>query len=155
MMIAASLGNLELVQLLVDNGADINIKDKAGQTAISYASRSGNDSVTSYLGSKGAKPDTGNSSKYTIEPVLLGTWQGRNVKIAKSVCVFVLDSNNHFDFKTRNASNKIIEKQSGTYTVEGNSLILMMPGKAPLTRKWMYSNGLLGIDKIIQLQKID
>lgn len=37
LMIASCKGNLEIVKLLVDNGADINIKNNNGKTALDLA----------------------------------------------------------------------------------------------------------------------
>ena len=155
LMIAASRGNLELVQLMVDNGANIKIKDKAGQTANSYASQAGKDKVTKYLISKGATPDSDSSAKSTTNPRLLGSWQGTNTQKPRTLCYLTLESNNRFDFQYRNLSNKVIEKQKGTYTAQKDTLIFMIPGKKPLTRKWVYSDGFLFLDKVIQLQKIE
>ncbi len=155
LILAASKGNLELVQLMVDNGANINIKDNAGQTANSYAIQSGKNKVTKYLSSKGATPDSGSSAKSTTNPFLLGSWHGMNSQKPRTLCYLTLESNNRFDFQYRNISNKVIEKQTGTYTAQKDTLIFIIPGKEPLTRKWKYSDGFLYLDKIIQLQKIE
>lgn len=36
------LGRPEIVRILVDNGADINLKDNSGKTALDLAERDGN-----------------------------------------------------------------------------------------------------------------
>jgi len=154
-MIAASTGNLDLVKLLVEKGANINIKDKAGQTANSYASLSEKGEVTRYLSSKGAAQDTSSSLKNAIPPLLLGSWQGTNTQLPRTLWYLTLDSNNKFYSEYRDFSNKFIQKFTGTYTVQKDTLTFTIPGKKPVTRTWKYSDGFLFMDKTIQLQKLD
>jgi ankyrin repeat protein len=41
-MLAADRGNQAIVDLLLEHGADMEIKDNAGQTAMDYAVKKGN-----------------------------------------------------------------------------------------------------------------
>jgi hypothetical protein len=49
LIVAASIENLDAVKLLIENGADRNIKDAKGQTAEAWAAKRGYDSVVSLL----------------------------------------------------------------------------------------------------------
>jgi ankyrin repeat protein len=49
LMIAAHAGQLDLCQILIDNGADVNIKDDTGQTALHYAAEDNYSRVCLYL----------------------------------------------------------------------------------------------------------
>ena len=57
LMSAANSGNLQLVQLLLNNGAEIEAKDKAGRTAIFYSAENGHLSCVKYLHSKKAETE--------------------------------------------------------------------------------------------------
>ena len=47
--------NVEMVQALLDNGADVNMKSKDGSTALSWASKKGNTETVALLKKAGAK----------------------------------------------------------------------------------------------------
>ncbi|MEI0796923.1 ankyrin repeat domain-containing protein [Brachyspira intermedia] len=49
------IGDFEMVELLIDSGADINFKDKKGRTALRYAVENGHSEVAEFLKSKWAK----------------------------------------------------------------------------------------------------
>ena len=51
---AARYGDLETVKLLIENGADIDAKDKDGYTVLMYASNNGNLEIIKYLVENGA-----------------------------------------------------------------------------------------------------
>ena len=54
-MWASEKGYLEIVKLLIDSGAYVNVKDKRGRTALRYALENGRSEVAEFLKSKGAK----------------------------------------------------------------------------------------------------
>jgi hypothetical protein len=65
LLVASSKGDIESVQNLIKNGADIEQKDKAGYTALFLAVCDGQKSVLEFLISKGAKVNTQNGEGMT------------------------------------------------------------------------------------------
>jgi len=54
LLYASRYGNFELVRLLVDRGADINARNREGNTALSIAQAAGNTQISNYLIESGA-----------------------------------------------------------------------------------------------------
>ena len=48
-MLASHEGRIEVVQLLLEKGADVNVKEKTGKTALSMASSKGHENVVKLL----------------------------------------------------------------------------------------------------------
>jgi ankyrin repeat protein len=71
LMTAASIGNLEIVKLLVEHGADVNLKNVKGNTALILAAQNDNFNIVKYLVEKGAdvkiKNEYGKTALYSIE----------------------------------------------------------------------------------------
>jgi len=74
--LAAFLGFVDAVKLLLEKGADVNLKNGAGESAMSYARRSGNNAIIALLESQGAKPDAPLVMKNVTIKELIGTWEG-------------------------------------------------------------------------------
>jgi len=55
--VAATIGNDSMIQVLLDNKADINLKDKSGSTALHDAARKGHESVVKILIKHGTNID--------------------------------------------------------------------------------------------------
>jgi ankyrin repeat protein len=53
-MLAAKLGKLDLVKLLIDADADMDLADYDGDTAMRLARKAGNSEIASYLRQVGA-----------------------------------------------------------------------------------------------------
>ncbi len=53
LMYAANWGDLELVKVLVEGGADINARDRYGRTALTFASGHEHTEIAEYLQSAG------------------------------------------------------------------------------------------------------
>lgn len=62
---AVTAGNIDIVSLLIDQGANVNYQDSLGNTALSYASRENIIEIVSLLINKGAKVDMQDNSGNT------------------------------------------------------------------------------------------
>lgn len=67
LMHAARAGNLEIVKLLVEAGADINLRDEEGGTALSIAGEEGNLEVYEYLRER-ASEETRREASFGRDP---------------------------------------------------------------------------------------
>ena len=54
-MLAACFSNIEMMTLLLDNGAEVNVVDKSGMSPKDYAKRLGQKRMMAFLDTKGAK----------------------------------------------------------------------------------------------------
>lgn len=63
LMIAAEEGNLELVKLMVKNGADVNATDEDGVTALQFAAKNDNTDVVEFLMGLGTSKMVSSSNK--------------------------------------------------------------------------------------------
>lgn len=84
LMQASIEGNLEEVKSLIRNGADINAKDKYGDTALMGASREGNLEVVKFLVQKGANINVKNEDGNTALMEALGEGNLEVVQYLKS-----------------------------------------------------------------------
>ncbi len=64
LMLAAQGGHLDVVQLLIENGADVNARNLAGVTALMEASRGGFDRIVELLLKNGAEVNVKIESKW-------------------------------------------------------------------------------------------
>lgn len=69
-MLAVSHGNLDMVQMLIEAGADINIQDEDGSTSLMCAAEHGHIDIVKYLL---AQPDC-DSTKQDVVRFLLFHW---------------------------------------------------------------------------------
>jgi hypothetical protein len=63
---------IEAIQLLIDQGLDINAQASDGQTALHGAAMQGFDEVIRFLVAKGARPDVADRDGFTPLDVALG-----------------------------------------------------------------------------------
>ena len=54
-MVAAFTGRMEVIELLIENGADVNAKDEDGGTPLLYATLSGHKEIADLLRKHGGK----------------------------------------------------------------------------------------------------
>lgn len=71
---ATTAGSLERIRALLEEGIEINSKDKYGQTAVMNASRNGNVEVVRLLIEKGADLDV--TAKYNLSALMLAVING-------------------------------------------------------------------------------
>lgn len=69
LMLAAKSGDIQLVQFLIDLGADVGFKNAEGQTALIIALLSGNEDVAQLLVDNGA--DVGEVDKLGVTPIMI------------------------------------------------------------------------------------
>ena len=164
LMLAAGAGNEDVVKLLLKHNAQVGLRSGAGETAMSFAARSGNHAITPLLEAKGARPDAPVPLVPVVVKDLLGTWVGQQDGLPQAVFTLILKKDNAFDFNSRftaaaltklpkGSVNPVIATQKGTYTTNGDILVLNVAGAAPLSRKWVLEGGVLVLDKVIKLKK--
>ena len=143
----------------------MNLKNGAGETAMSYPQRSGSSAIIALMESKGAKPDAPVVLKNIVVKELVGTWEGYQDGMPQAIFKLTLNKNNTFDFVSRltpallktlpkGSVNPVIAAQKGTYTFNHDILILNLAGAAPVSRKWKLEKKMLILDDIIRLKKI-
>ncbi|MDR1971657.1 MAG: ankyrin repeat domain-containing protein [Treponema sp.] len=127
---ASKWGNFELVKLLVDHGADVNMRSKNGSTALSIAYEKGQADLYNYLKDHGAADVTlmppvsgGIAAVLNNEPVSLshGTYRlsggSLEIKIAG-------DSRSGTVMYT-NRQGRIV---NGIFRIEGNAMTIILDG---------------------------
>jgi ankyrin repeat protein len=80
LMAAASKGNLEMVKLLIEKGADVEDKDKDGATVLVHATLMGNPEIVRFLIDKGA--DVNAQTSQGLTALMMAADQG-NLEIVK------------------------------------------------------------------------
>jgi ankyrin repeat protein len=65
LVVAAEEGQLGVVTLVIERGADIHARDRQGCTALWYAASEGHEDVTTFLLAEGAQASTANASGIT------------------------------------------------------------------------------------------
>ena len=73
---AATVNDLKILQLLVDNGADINLAGDAGWTPLMIACQEGHLEIAKYLIEKGCSVNTKDTHNWT--PVIIASRNGHN-----------------------------------------------------------------------------
>ena len=63
-MIAASKSNKEMIELLIEHGADVNVADEHGKTALIVAAENSNKEMLELLIKHGANINTADESGY-------------------------------------------------------------------------------------------
>jgi ankyrin repeat protein len=131
LLYAAKWGNLEIVKLLVEKGANVNIKAVNGDTVLSIARRYSNDEVYNYLAEHGAT-EIGNSNIPLQNNGIAGSqvfnFQGGSYLLAGGNKYIKFSGNktsgsmNYVDVTNNISSN-------GFYKVTGNNITITMNGR--------------------------
>lgn len=106
----SQMGLLDKVKSAIDNGADINAKDKTiGHTALINATINGDIKMVEYLVGAGAKVDLGDDTKVT--PLMYAAWYGHH------------DLVRYFLGKTRNRTIQDVDGEDALFNaVSGDTL---------------------------------
>ena len=165
LMLAAGAGNEKLVKLLMDKGADAKIKNGAGETVMSYAKRAPGAGSAALLQSQGLQPDAPIVYKTVIVDSLLGTWTGYSDGITQVLYKIALNRNGAYSFNSKLTAEAMkympkgamksttVAAHHGTYTTNGDILILSPVGTPPTSMQWKLDKGMLILDSKIRLKK--
>ncbi len=103
--LAVKFGHANIVQIILDQGADINISNEAGDSAIMIASASGSANVVQRLLNTGAMPDLDNSNG---ETALMLAAQNGNADVVKILLDNKEEGGVNFDFKNKDGNTSLI-----------------------------------------------
>jgi len=112
LIISCKKGNLNIVKLLVDNGADINKKNKYGDTPLTISCEKGNFDIIKYLVEKGADINLFNSTGTSPLNILCRKSSENSLKIMDYLitknesCIDKIDKN-YNTTKNESCINKI------------------------------------------------
>ena len=76
MKAAVKAGDVAALEALLDAGADVNVRDEHGQTALMNASRDGHTAMVRLLVTRGA--DLNHTAKYNLSALMLAVINGRD-----------------------------------------------------------------------------
>ncbi|MCL2793052.1 MAG: ankyrin repeat domain-containing protein [Spirochaetaceae bacterium] len=132
LLYASKWGNLEMVKLLVENGANINIQAVNGDTVLSIARRNNNNAILNYLLAHGATEFFNNAPKENIGIVNMLDNQIFNFQIGS----YRLSGGNRvIRFTGNKSSGNIILMDSinnrvinGVYRIAGNNMTITLEG---------------------------
>jgi hypothetical protein len=133
LLYASKWGNPEMVKLLVENGADINIKAANGDTALSIARRNRNEEISKYLTEHGAT-EIGNNMPFPNTGIATTL---DNQTFTFQMGSYRLSGGNKYIRFSGNANSGSINymegintrSNNGTYRVAGNNITIIMNGQ--------------------------
>jgi len=131
LLFAAKWGNLDIVKLLVEKGANINIQAVNGDSAVSLARKSNNEKIYNYLLEQGAV-EFGNNMP--LQSGGIASSQSFNFQIGS----YQLSGGNRFLKFTGNANAGSVNyvdginsrTNTGYYRITGNNISIVMDGSA-------------------------
>jgi len=154
LMLASSSGNFEAVQVLLDNGAKINLRDKDGATSLSKAYDKGEMEIYNYLIEHGAivfesrqvvqatppstqtTPSTTNIIVQPAAPAQTAPAQPRPATPTLQTGTYAANRTNitmHLNLGQVTASSGRDPVAFGTYTISGNQLAVTFDARTPST----------------------
>jgi len=72
LQVAAELGNVEVMKLLIEKGAEVNVVNNKGKTALDYATKYGKKDAVSFLEDANSIPSSSISVMFTTNPMYEG-----------------------------------------------------------------------------------
>ncbi|MDR0316586.1 MAG: ankyrin repeat domain-containing protein [Treponema sp.] len=132
LLYAAKYNNFELVQLLLDHGANINAMAKDGTTALSIAQRNGNNLIYNYLMEHGAS-QTGNNILPPQNTGMASILDNQLVDFQTGT-YRLFGGNADIRFSGNNRSGNISytlngRASNGLYRIENNNITIIMEGR--------------------------
>ncbi|MCL2277703.1 MAG: ankyrin repeat domain-containing protein [Treponema sp.] len=144
LMYASKSGNFELTRLLLDHGADINARNREGNTAYSLAEINGNAELTAYLSSRGAletsyiqpyqqQAETRTQTSAGIAGLMNLTvaFMPGTYRLSNGTSSMVLAGASSYGTLSFIGNNKLY---TGSYQSSGNTLTLIMEGQTFIYR---------------------
>lgn len=162
LMLAAGAGNDRLVKLLIDKGANAQAKNSAGETAANYAKRAGRGGggALAAAGVQAAEPVAG---KPIAAGALIGAWSGTQEGIDYAVMSLSLTKTGTYSFTSKFTAealkkypkgiNPLIAAHQGTFTLNGDTLVLYPSNAAPVSFQWVLEKGVLILDGKTRMKK--
>jgi ankyrin repeat protein len=161
LMLAAGAGNDKLVKLLMDKGANAGAKNGAGETATNYAKRSGGGAGV--LETAGVQAAEASASPSGLAPALFGTWTGSQEGLSYAVFTLTLNKAGSYSFTSKftpaalkkypAGMNPVIAAHQGTYSINGETLVLYPTSAAPTSLQWKLAKGVLVLDNKTHMKK--
>lgn len=162
LMLAAGAGNEKLVKLLIDKGANAQAKNSAGETAANYAKRAGRGGGGA-LAAAGVQAAEAPVAKAVSVTALLGNWSGMQEGIDYAVMSLSLTKAGTYSFTSRFTAaalkkypkgiNPLIAAHQGTYTINGDVLVVYPTNAAPVSFRWVLEKGVLILDGKTRMKK--
>ncbi|MDR3525814.1 MAG: ankyrin repeat domain-containing protein [Rhizomicrobium sp.] len=163
LMLAAGAGNDRLVKLLMDKGANAAAKNGAGETVTNYAKRGGSRSSVGLLESAGVQAATPSASPSGLTPALFGTWTGSQTGLPYAVFTLTLNKAGSYSFTSKFTAaalktypkgiNPVLAAHQGTYSLNGETLVLYPSSAAPTSMQWVLEKGVLILDGKTRMKK--
>jgi len=134
LLYASKWNNLELTKLLVENGANINVRAKDGNTALTMAQTNGNKEIYNYLTENGAV-ETGNNANQPQNSGIASLIDDQAISFQRGT--FRLSGNTKsIRFTGRSTSGSVSyvnmannSVNNGLYRINGNNLTIVIEGR--------------------------
>jgi len=140
---ASKYNNFDLVKMLVDRGAFLEVKNKDGNTALSLAQSNGNTQIINFLIESGASQNSGNavrpqsqnqSGAHTMSGGGIGSFLDNQLKEFQPGKYRLSRGNRDLQFTgTENFGNVGFMRNdrtySGTYQISGSNIIVILEGR--------------------------
>jgi ankyrin repeat protein len=132
LLYACKWNNFELTKLLVENGANVNIRAADGSTALLIAQANGNNAISSYLTEHGAIDTRNNIAPSSQNNGIANVLDNRVIDFKRGT--YRLSSNNNSMKFTGNANSGTVSYASirnnsvnnGIYRINGNTLTIVI-----------------------------